>query len=75
MLDDPFSMIEPLYKEQIKKTLEALRTKKGIIITDHYYKDVFEISTRNLLIKEGKSYPINSLEDLRKQGYLSKDSI
>lgn len=75
MLDEPFSMIEPLYKIQIKKTLESLKTKKGIIITDHYFKDAFGISTQNLLIKDTKSHPIYSLEDLRAQGYLSKNSI
>ncbi len=75
MLDEPFSMIEPIYKIRIKKILEELKTEKGIIITDHYYNDVFEISTRNLLMKNGKSHPINSFEDLRLQGYLSKNSI
>lgn len=75
MLDEPFSMIEPLYKTQIKKTLALLKSKKGIIITDHYYKDVLEISTQNLLLKDGKNYPITSENELRKHGYLSKDSI
>lgn len=75
MLDEPFSMIEPLYKIQIKKILEEIKSRKGIIITDHYYKDVLEISTRNILIKDGKSDIINSLEDLREQGYLAIDSI
>ena len=75
MLDEPFSMIEPIYKERIKKTLEGLKAEKGIIVTDHYYKDVLDISTQNLLIKDAKSHPIKDVEGLRKQGYLSKDSI
>lgn len=75
MLDEPFSMIEPIYKTQIKNTLEALKSRKGIIITDHYYNDVIEISTQNLLLKGGKDHPIHSLEDLRSQGYLTQNSI
>lgn len=75
MLDEPFSMIEPLYKIQIKRILEALKSKKGIIITDHYYKDVLEISTRNILIQGGKSYKISSVSDLQKQGYLGCSAI
>lgn len=75
MLDEPFSMIEPIYKTQIKKTLALLKSKKGIIITDHYYKDVLEISTQNLLLKDRKNYPITSENELRKHGYLSKKSI
>lgn len=75
MLDEPFSMIEPIYKARIKNILEEVKDEKGIIITDHYYKDVLDISTQNLLIKDGKGYQIKDVEDLRKQEYLSKNSI
>lgn len=75
MLDEPFSMIEPIYKARIKNILEQLKVEKGIIITDHYYKDVLDISTQNLLIKDGKGYQIKDMDDLRKQAYLSKNSI
>src|SRR5690606_22222431 len=34
MLDEPFSMVEPLYKEKIKVLLLELKAKKGIILTD-----------------------------------------
>ena len=37
MLDEPFSMIEPLYKDVIKELLFKLKESKGIILTDHYY--------------------------------------
>lgn len=43
MLDEPFSMIEPLHKEKIKEFLISLKAKKGIILTDHYYEDVLSI--------------------------------
>ncbi len=71
MLDEPFSMIEPLYKEIIKKKLITLKEKKGIIITDHYYSDVIEITDYNFLIKDGTKIDINSLNDLEKHGYLN----
>ena len=70
MFDEPFSMIEPIYKTQIKKTLETLKSRRAIIVTDHYYKDVLEISTRNLLIKDGESHFIKNRDDLYEQGYL-----
>lgn len=75
MLDEPFSMIEPIYKEQIKNVLGELKLEKGIIVTDHYYNDVLDISTQNILLKNGKSHLIDNAEDLREQGYLTKNSI
>lgn len=74
MMDEPFSMIEPLYKIEIKKLLNKLKTTKGILITDHYYEDVLEITTQNLLIKDGKSIKIERKEDLKKLEYLGKNS-
>ena len=74
MLDEPFSMIDPLYKIEIKKLLTKLKTAKGIIVTDHYYEDVLEITTQNVLIKEGIGITIKSKEDLKKLEYLGENS-
>ncbi|MFC5047933.1 ATP-binding cassette domain-containing protein [Aquimarina hainanensis] len=70
MLDEPFSMIQPLYKERIKELLLSAKKEKGIIITDHYYEDVLTISDRNILVKDRKLIPINSADDLKIAGYL-----
>lgn len=70
LLDEPFSMIEPLYKEVIGEFLLSLKAKKGILITDHYYQDVLNIADRNLLLTQGVSYPTKTEEDLKKLGYL-----
>ena len=50
MLDEPFSMIEPIYKDIIKSLLLRLKKTKGIILTDHYYNDVLEITDKNFVI-------------------------
>lgn len=70
LLDEPFSMIEPLYKEVIGEFLLSLKAKKGILITDHYYQDVLNISDRNLVLTQGVSHPAKNKEDLKKLGYL-----
>ena len=75
MLDEPFSMIEPLYKIEIKKFLNNHKLKKGILINDNYYNDVLEITTKNLLIKNGRSQVIKNMEELKEHNYLSKNSI
>ncbi len=70
MLDEPFSMIEPLYKVEIKRFLRSLKAKKGILLTDHYYEDVLEIATKNLVIKDGISHSFEGVDGLRTFGYL-----
>lgn len=73
MLDEPFSMIEPLYKDTIKNLLVALKETKGILITDHYYNDVLEVTDSNFLIKEGRKIKIEGKTDLVKEEYLNSE--
>lgn len=70
LLDEPFAMLEPLHIESVKGILNSHKKDKGIIITDHYYRDVFEISSRQLIIKDGISHEISSLNELCEYGYL-----
>ena len=73
MLDEPFSMVEPLHKEKLKAYLSELKSKKGILITDHYYQDVLEISSQNMVITDGIGISVATKEDLKKYKYLSSN--
>ncbi|MDD4086615.1 MAG: ATP-binding cassette domain-containing protein [Bacteroidales bacterium] len=70
LLDEPFSLIEPLYQDAIKELLTQIKREKGIILTDHYYLDVLQISDRNLLIKGGRSIEVRDTKDLAANGYI-----
>jgi len=70
LLDEPFSMIEPLYQEAIKELLIGLKQEKGIVITDHYYRDVMQISDRKMVIAGGKSIEVTDNSGLVENGYL-----
>lgn len=70
MLDEPFSMIEPIYKDVIKGLLLELKKSKGIILTDHYYNDVLEITDKNFVIKDTEKIEILDKDDLVKHEYL-----
>lgn len=70
LLDEPFSMVEPLYQDAIKELLLQLKKEKGILITDHYYRNVLEVSDRKMLIKDCKAIEIENEIDLFKNGYL-----
>ena len=71
LLDEPFSMIEPLYKEAIKDYIRLIKHKKGLLLTDHYFDDVFQVTNKNFLIKEAKLIPICGKEDLLAHQYLN----
>ena len=73
LMDEPFSMIEPLYKDHIKNLLQELKAKKGIILTDHYYEDVLELTDHNYLLKDNDIQKVDSLEDLVNNGYLLQE--
>ena len=70
LLDEPFSMVDPLYKEVIKEKIKERSAVQGFIITDHYYKDVLDIATKKILMAAGKILPVNDASDLANAGYL-----
>ena len=71
LLDEPFTMLEPMQKERLKEFLISIKSDKGIVITDHYYHDVLDITDQNIVLKDGVAYPIHGSEDLKKFEYLS----
>lgn len=70
LMDEPFSMIQPLYKELIKELLLSVKDRKGIIVTDHYYQDVLSITDRNVLLKDRSLLAIEDEKDLVIHKYL-----
>ena len=75
MLDEPFSMVEPIYQDSIKELLIELKKEKGIIITDHYYRNVLDVSDRKMIIKDGRAIEIENEIDLIENGYLLESRI
>ena len=73
MLDEPFSMIEPIYKDVIKGLLLKLRETKGIILTDHYYNDVLKVADKTFVIKDAKKIEVFDKDDLIRHGYLKSN--
>lgn len=70
ILDEPFSHIMPIHIETIKKIILKEKQNKGIIITDHMYKHITNISDDLYLIKDGKTHLINNIKDIEKLGYI-----
>ncbi len=71
ILDEPFNGLSPILKEEVKELiLSVAREGKGILLTDHDYRNVLDISTKNYVLKEGILRPFEDPEELRQYGYL-----
>ncbi|MEO6521458.1 MAG: ATP-binding cassette domain-containing protein [Mucilaginibacter sp.] len=71
LLDEPFTHISPIQVEEFKGIISSRSKTRGIIITDHYYKNVLEVSDRLLLLNNGYTQIITNRDDLVTYGYLS----
>ena len=70
ILDEPFTHVMPKYIDLIKERIYKLKTTKGIVVTDHQYKNVVEVSDQLYLISDGIMRTIKEQEDLKFYGYI-----
>ncbi|RYZ95362.1 MAG: ATP-binding cassette domain-containing protein [Sphingobacteriaceae bacterium] len=71
LLDEPFTHISPVHTEEFKPIIKRCAKTKGIIITDHQYYNVLDISDRIILITNGTTKPITNHDDLVTYQYVS----
>ena len=75
LLDEPFSAIEPLYKEGIKNLIREHRNEKGFIITDHDYQNVIDLCDDIKLIVNGACKHIKEIKELELYGYVPEGTF
>lgn len=56
LLDEPYNGLSPIMIDKVNELIKVNSQNKGIVITDHNYKNVIKISTQVILIKEGKTH-------------------
>jgi len=71
LLDEPFSFIAPIYIEKIKFLMEEKKKHCIILVTDHFYRDILDISDSIYFLKNGYSKIIKTKEDLENEGYVN----
>jgi ABC-type multidrug transport system ATPase subunit len=71
LLDEPFTHISPIQADEFKPVIRACAQRKGIIITDHQYYNILEVSDRIILLTDGTTKHITNNEELVTYGYLS----
>lgn len=70
MLDEPFSQVMPLHVETLKRIIQQEKENKGIILTDHLYEHVNQVSDDLYVIFNGKTYLIKDIRELSTLGYI-----
>lgn len=75
LLDEPFTGVAPIYIEQIQQLISEEKKHKALLLTDHRYKEVLEISDTTYLLKNGCTTIIDSIKKLEDYNYISEGSI
>lgn len=70
LLDEPYNGLSPLMIEKVNVLLQKNSKRKGIVITDHNYENIISVSTKLILIKEGKTHYVKDKSELIEKGYL-----
>lgn len=69
-LDEPFNGISPIHIEIVKDLISKQSEKKGIVLTDHNYRDVLDIANKYMILYDGGIKVLKSKEDFIYWGYL-----
>lgn len=69
ILDEPFTHLMPLQIEKIIELIKEEKHNKGLLITDHLYRHVIDLSDDLYLLTGGKTYPVENPTDLQHLGY------
>ena len=72
LLDEPFNGIAPVLIETVKDMIRRQAQHKGIILTDHDYRNVIDVANRHYLFADGGLKPVRDREDLVIRGYMSQ---
>jgi lipopolysaccharide export system ATP-binding protein len=67
LLDEPFSELEPLYKQRARKWIQrAAEQGAAVILTDHDYAQIIQLSHRLMLMHHGQTEEVHDLNALNK---------
>lgn len=69
MLDEPFTHLNPIQIEKVKKLLLEGKQKKGLLVTDHMYRHIVDICDNLYVLTDGKTHFTKSLQDIEVLGY------
>jgi len=72
LLDEPFTHISPVQADDFKAAIRRCGKTKGIILTDHQYYNILDVSDRIILLHNGATKHITNDNELVTYNYLNK---
>ena len=73
LLDEPFNGISPVHIDLIKRMIIDNSTRKGIILTDHDYRNVLDVANKYYLLFDGGLKKVKTKQDLIDWGYVPEN--
>ena len=70
ILDEPFTLVDPVNIEEVKAMIRERANDHGIIITDHNYDAISSVADNLFVSADGYTNPVQSRDDLVRHGYL-----
>jgi ABC-type multidrug transport system ATPase subunit len=70
LLDEPFTGLSPLMVERLQEVIVGEKEDKGILISDHMFRQVMAIADDVYLLSNGTTFLIKEQEELARRGYL-----
>ena len=69
MLDEPFTHLSPLQIEKVRELLIEEKQSKGLLITDHLYRQVLNTCDDLYILSDGRTYLAKDPSDIETLGY------
>jgi ABC-type multidrug transport system ATPase subunit len=70
LLDEPFTGLSPVFIERLQQVIVHEKRNKGVILSDHMYRDVLEIADSIYVLSNGRTFEVTEEEGLVRRGYL-----
>jgi ABC-type lipopolysaccharide export system ATPase subunit len=70
LLDEPFNGVSPLLIDAIKIIILEKSKTKGIVLTDHDYRNVLSVANRIYLMQDGSIKEMKTIEEIKEYDYI-----
>lgn len=75
LLDEPFNGLSPVTVEKIQGLIRESARSKGIIVTDHHFREVHQVANKRMLLTDGYLKEVTELAELIPSGYYPPQPI
>lgn len=69
ILDEPFTHLMPLQIEKMIELIQEEKANKGLLVTDHLYRQIIDLADDLYLLTDGKTHRIDNLVEVEDLGY------